>query len=59
MAKPMLAMKNVTIRLPKEQIQHIKKRAKDQRHYNMSKVVRRLVEADMAGQTLALALQEA
>jgi Arc/MetJ-type ribon-helix-helix transcriptional regulator len=50
MAKPMLAMKNVTIRLPKEQIQHIKKRAKDQRHYNMSKVVRRLVEADMAGQ---------
>ena len=28
MAKPMLVMKNVTIRLPKEQIQHIKKRAK-------------------------------
>jgi len=50
MAKPMLVMKNVTIRLPKEQIKHIKKRAKDQRHYNMSKVVRCLVEADMAGQ---------
>lgn len=49
MKKQALVMKNVTIRLPQEQIQHIKKRAKDQRHYNMSKVVRRLVEADMAG----------
>ena len=50
MKKPIPAMKNCTIRLPEEQIKYIKKRAKDQRHYNMSKVVRRLVEADMAGQ---------
>lgn len=50
MMKPTLVMKNVTIRLPQDQIKHIKKRAKDQRHYKMSEVVRRLVASDMAGQ---------
>lgn len=49
MKKQALVMKNVTIRLPQEQIRHIKKRAKDQRHYKMSEVVRRLVASDMVG----------
>lgn len=49
MKKPIPAMKNCTIRLPEEQIKYIKKRAKDQRHYKMSEVVRRLVASDMAG----------
>lgn len=51
MSKRALVMKNVTIRLPEEQIKHIKKRAKDQRHYKMSEVVRRLVASDMVGQS--------
>lgn len=51
MKKPIPVMKNFTIRLPDVQIKHIKKRAKDQRHYKMSEVVRRLVDADMAQPT--------
>lgn len=49
MKKPIPVMKSCTIRLPEDQIKHIKKRAKDQRHYKMSEVVRRLVASDMVG----------
>ncbi len=51
MHKPIPVMKNFTIRLPEAQIKHIKKRAREQKHYKQAEVVRRLVDADMAQPT--------
>lgn len=48
---PSAKLKNLTIRLPPDQIKHIKKRAKAEKHYTLSEVVRRMVAADMAGQS--------
>ncbi len=40
-------LKTLTIRLPDHQIKHVKKRAREQKHYTLSEVVRRMVAADM------------
>lgn len=42
-------MKNVTVRMPEEQVKHLKKRAREQRHRRIAKVLRGLVERDMSG----------
>ena len=41
-------MKNLTIRLSEEQIKHLKKRARLQKHRRIAKVVRSLVDHDIA-----------
>ena len=41
-------LKNRTVRLSDSHLKHLKKRAKEQKHYKESEVVRRLIDADMA-----------
>lgn len=43
-------MKNVTVRLSDQQIKHLRKRARAQKHRRISKVVRALVDTDMFAQ---------
>lgn len=45
---PTCVMKGLVVRFPSNQIRHIKKRAKEQKHYRLAEVIRRLVAADMA-----------